>query len=268
MPLYVGSTEKSRLFVGGTEKGKLYVGSTLKWSKVTPRVFAIRQDDHLIEVNVEDPPNSVDLGEVANLSNPRAMVVLADGTLIFNHRISSGVYGLVRAQLGALGSASVIGTGNDRITPTVLGSMGVLSTGQVVGIDSVADTWYDVDTTTPSDTVSRGSVPSGLGIAVGLAIDDNDDAYVVDDSGDELWLLNPSDPDSESGIYGEVEDLDSAINDPQSLVWLPDGRLLIANEVSGPFRDELWERATDGTYTHKGDLPAGSRVFGMGVFLA
>ena len=90
--------------------------------------------------------------------------------------------------------------------------MGVLSNGQVVGIsrydDDPDDGWYDVDTTTPSRYGIARVGAGGPGRApTGSPSTTTTTPTWWTTDGDELWRLNPSDPDSTAGIYGEVEDL-------------------------------------------------------------
>ena len=83
--------------------------------------------------------------------------------------------------------------------------------------------------------------------------------YLVDNSGNELWRINPSDPDDTSGDFGEVGDLPATLTTPDALAFDENGDLLCLDS-SG---DELWRINLDtpsdetGDYGLVGDLPSG-----------
>lgn len=66
--------------------------------------------------------------------------------------------------------------------------------------------WY-INPLDPRSTTSPygevGSLPSGLGTSLAIAIRNDGNLYVVG-LNNNLWLINPFDPDDETGIYGEV----------------------------------------------------------------
>ena len=101
-----------------------------------------------------------------------------------------------------------------------------------------------------------GIVPSGLNSPTGLVIDSNEDALILDSS-DEIWRVNLSDPDDETGIYGLIGDLPIDLTGPQGLALDTNGDAIIV-DTDG---DEIWRIDIDNpsfiTYGNRGSFPSG-----------
>ena len=101
-----------------------------------------------------------------------------------------------------------------------------------------------------------GIVPSGLSSPTGLVIDSNEDALILDSS-DEIWRVNLSDPDDETGIYGLIGDLPIDLTGPHGLALDTNGDAIIVNTTG----DNIWRIDIDNpsfvTYGRIGDFPNG-----------
>ena len=74
---------------------------------------------------------------------------------------------------------------------------------------------------------------------------------VTDDAGNELWNINPDNPDDESGDYGNLGNFPSGLTTPVAMAG-HDGMLLIADNGG----DELWNINPD----NPGQQPCRSRL--------
>ena len=91
------------------------------------------------------------------------------------------------------------------------------------------------------------------------------DLFITDYDDDQLWRINPSDPDDTSGDYGLVGSLPADITSPDGLAFRPsDGALFVSN------RTDLWRiNPADpddetGVYGRVGSFPSGLQ-YGQGM---
>ena len=93
----------------------------------------------------------------------------------------------------------------------------------------------------------------------------NDYIYLVDDhsgsnSGSSLWIIDPFNPGSTSGIYGKVGNLPTEVDYPGGIAF-HDGNMYVVN-----FNSNLWRinpsnpSSTSGIYGLVGSLPSGLDV--------
>ena len=121
-----------------------------------------------------------------------------------------------------------------------------------------SDTLYSLVVTDSSVTGALvGNLPAGLTTPSGIAFGDGR-WLVVDDSGNELFRINPDDPSDTSGDFGEVGNLPAGLFAPRGIAF-GDGRWLVVDNTG----DELFRinpddpSDTSGDFGEVGDLPTG-----------
>ena len=124
---------------------------------------------------------------------------------------------------------------------------------------TAATTYGESTSASPNDETGVygliGLLPSGLTSPLGIAIDSNGDALVVDSSGRELWRINVASP---SSTYGLIGSLPTGLDNPLGIAVAANGDAIIVDSVG----DDLWRvnvaspSSTTGGYGRIGSLPA------------
>ena len=234
---------------------------------ITPRLFAGSQTGHLWRINPANPSDTTaPYGDQGASVAPRidglafhkgklyATSYTNTGTSLYlinpeNPTDTTGNYGLI----GALPSGLQ--------TPISMAS----HNGKLYIADSTGDELFRINETDPSSTTSpygevngsgRGSLPRGLTTPAGMA-SHKGRLYIADSSGDELFDIDETDPDSTTGAYGKVGDLPSGLSSPQGMTSHDDK--LFISDSSGSKLFQIDTTNTSSTTSPYGEVGGSGR---------
>ena len=229
--------------------------------------------DELWLVNPADSDDETgDYGLVGTLPSgltaPQGVAVKANGDLYVVDSVGDDLWLVNPADSDdETGDYGLVGTLPSGLTAPQ--GVAVKANGDLYVVDNVGDELWLVNPADPDDETGDyglvGTLPSGLTVPTGVAVKANGDLYVVDNVaifGDELWLVNPADPDDETGDYGLVGTLPSGLTVPTGVAVKANGDLYVVDS----FGDELWlvnpadPDDETGDYGLVGTLPSGLTV--------
>lgn len=134
--------------------------------------------------------------------------------------------------------------------------------------NAAADDLWHINWTDPADTSGDfgriGGMPSGfvhpncMTWAPLRPLDRR--LFISDSTGDNLWNIDPLDPDNTSGDYGEVGDYPSGIEKPRAMAWADNpGWLMVCDFDTRNLWNINWDNPgdTSGDFGNKGAMPAG-----------
>ena len=124
----------------------------------------------------------------------------------------------------------------------------MVSSTEVLIVDSDSDSLWSVNPADPDDTTGDygevGDLVTTLVAPKGLARDSAGDLWVTEDppsGGDNLYKINPADPDDTTGDYGLVGEMPSGITQTRAAAFAPDGTFYVVDT----WDDQIWVVDTD-----------------------